>query len=130
MAFFQGLASPGAGMRISTMARIINEIADVLRMYGDSYTGSDAYATAEDWDDYGFTPDQVNDWCGTRVWDAATASAWAIAGLTPDDVAQAKRELLVDGGMENYTDYCPIYSTCNGDTDPQVIINAHRLLVG
>ena len=131
MAFFQGLASPvEAGMRISTVARIINEIADVLRMYGDRYTGSDAYATAEEWDDLGFSPDQVNDWCSTRVWDAATASAWAIAGLTPDDVAQAKRELLVAHAAENYTDYCPIYSTCNGDTDPQVIIDAHRLLVG
>jgi len=116
------------------MARIINDIAAVLNSHGENFSGGDATRFAEDWNDYGFTPDQVNGWCGARVWDAATASAWAIAGLTPDDVVQAKRELakreLVDGGMENYTDYCPIYSTCNGDTDPQVIIDAHRLLVG
>jgi hypothetical protein len=111
------------------MARIIREIADVLEMHGHMYTGTDAYFAAEKWDDLGFSPDQVNNWCSTRVWDANTASTWTIAGLTCDDVAQAKRELLVSHAAENYTDYCPIYSTCNGDTDPQVIIDAHRLLV-
>ncbi len=112
------------------MARIIRDIVDVLKTYGDKFTGLDAYATAEEWDDLGFSPDQVNDWCSIRVWNANTASAWEFAGLTCDDVEQAKRELLAAHAAENYTDYCPIYSTCNGDTDPQVIIDAHRLLVG
>ena len=112
------------------MARVIREIAEVLEMFGHAYTGADSYATAELWDDYGFSPEQVNSWCGARVWNAATASEWSFAGLTPDDVALAKRELLAAHARWNYTNYCPIYSTCNGDTDPQVIIHAHRLLVG
>ena len=112
------------------MARIIREIIEVLKMHGDAYKGADSYAAAEEWDDYGFTPKQVNSWCGTRVWDARTALAWTVAGLTCDDVAQAKRQLLAAHAPENYTNNCPIYSTCNGDTDPQVIIDAHRLLVG
>jgi hypothetical protein len=112
------------------MARNIRAIMEVLKSYGDSYTGTDAYATAEEWDDNNFSADQVNDWCAARVWDAATASAWCMAGLTPDDVDQAKSKLLENHAAENYTDYCPIYSTCNGDTDPEVIIDAHRLLVG
>jgi hypothetical protein len=112
------------------MARNIRAIMAVLKSYGDSYTGTDAYATAEEWDDNNFSADQVNDWCAARVWDAATASAWCMAGLTPDDVDQAKSQLLENHAAKNYTDYCPIYSTCNGDTDPEVIIDAHRLLVG
>ena len=37
------------------MARIIREIIEVLEMHGDTYTGADSYAAAEEWDDYGFS---------------------------------------------------------------------------
>jgi hypothetical protein len=112
------------------MARSIREIMEVLKSYGENFTGLDAYATAEEWDDHNFSSEEVKDWCAARVWDAATASAWCMGGMTPDDIEQAKRQLLLNHAAENYTNYCPIYSTCNGDTDPQVIIDAHRLLVG
>jgi hypothetical protein len=112
------------------MARSIREIMEVLKSYGENFTGLDAYATAEEWDDHNFSSEQVNGWCAARVWDARTASAWCMAGMTPDDVKRAKCQLLENHAAENYSDYCPIYSTCNGDTDPEVIIDAHRLLVG
>lgn len=112
------------------MARVIREIIGVLEMHGDAYTGADSYAAAEKWDDYGFSADEVSAWCAVGVWDAGSASDWTIAGLTPENVVAAAKLLLTNHASWDYVNNCPIYSTCNRDTDTGVIVDAHRLLVG
>ena len=112
------------------MAQIINEIAHILETHGKDFDGGDPMHYAEDWNAYGFSADEVSAWCAIGVWDAGSASDWAIAGLTPKNVVAAAKLLVTNHGAVNYVNRCPIYSTCNGDTDTGVIIDAHRLLVG
>jgi len=100
-------------------------VAEVLVSNGERFTGSDAAEVAQEWIDYGFDADDVSDWCDIGCWDAATAAAWRDAGLSPDQVLDAARSLIdaEDEPEDTYTDGCPIYSCCNGDTDSQVVID-------
>lgn len=113
-----------------TMAQIINDIAAVLNSHGQNFSGGDAMHYAEDWNAYGFSADNVSAWCAVGVWDAGSASDWTIAGLTPENVVAAAKLLLINHASWDYVNNCPIYSTCNGDTDTSVIVDAHRLIVG
>jgi hypothetical protein len=112
------------------MAQIINEIAHILETHGKDFDGGDAMHYAEDWNAYGFSANNVSAWCAVGVWDAGSASDWTIAGLTPENVVAAATLLLTNHDSANYAGHCPIYSTCNGDTDTSVIVDAHRLIVG
>lgn len=112
------------------MARIINAIAHILETYGKDFDGGDPFHYAEDWNAYGFSADEVSAWCAVGVWDAGSASDWTIAGLTPENVVAAAKLLLINHASSDYVNNCPIYSTCNGDTDTGVIVDAHRLIVG
>lgn len=108
----------------------IGRVKSALLSYGDRYSGGCQNATheARQWVDRGFDGDDVVAWCEANVWDAQAASAWAVAGLTPDDVTAAAALLIENHGTDSYTDGCPIYSCCNGDTDLDVIVDAHELL--
>lgn len=109
----------------------IIEIADVLDPYGDRMAGGDVEATAHEWRDHSFTPDEVDEWCEIGCWNPATAAVWRESGLTPEIVATAAEVLLLslpEGSdpRDSYTDGCPIYSCCNDDTDPEVMIACCR----
>lgn len=108
----------------------LSRVVNVLKMHGDTFSGGgdNAIRFARQWVDRGFDSDDVDDWCEARVWDAQTAKAWSLAGLTPDDVVSAAKLLLENHGTDSYTDGCPIYSCCNGDTDTDVMIDAYKLL--
>lgn len=97
---------------------IYGPIEKVLTHHGDRYTGTDVRDAAEDWDDHGFDADEVDAWATIGCWDAATAAAWRDAGLSPEAVAAAAEAIC---GSD---DDDPIYSACNGDRSPEVIIEA------
>ena len=101
-------------------------IADVLDPYGDRMAGGDVEATAHEWRDHSFTPDEVDEWCEIGCWDPATADEFRDAGLTPAQVEAAAEKLVegLDDPTTEYTDGCPIYSVCNHDTDSDVIVGA------
>ena len=108
----------------------LSRVVNVLKSHGDSFSGGgdNVIRFARQWVDRGFDSDDVDAWCESRVWDAQTAKAWCLAGLTPDDVTAAAALLVESHGTDSYTDGCPIYSCCNGDTDTDVIVDAHELL--
>lgn len=95
----------------------IMPIVRVLQSHGDRFTGRRVGETATEWHDAGITDaSDVDAWCGIGVWDAATASAFISADLSPDDVSQAAKSI------EDRTFGDPIYAACNGDTSVDVII--------
>lgn len=108
----------------------LSRVVNVLKSHGDSFSGGgdNAIRFARQWVERGFDADDVDDWCEARVWDAQTAKAWSLAGMTPDDIVSAAKLLLENHGTDSYTDGCPIYSCCNGDTDNDVMIDAYKLL--
>lgn len=100
-------------------------IADVLDPYGDRMAGNDVEATAHEWIDNGFDSEGAGEWCEIGCWDPSTAATFRDAGLTPAQVKAAAETLVagLDDPTAEYTDGCPIYSTCNGDTDADVVID-------
>jgi hypothetical protein len=117
-------------MDLFKLSAKIGRVKSVLISHGDCYSGGECNLTffARQWVDRGFDAIDVDSWCSVNVWDAQAAKMWSIAGLTPDDVAAAAKLLLEKNGADSYTDGCPIYSCCNGDTDLDVIVDAHELL--
>jgi hypothetical protein len=106
----------------------------VLDPYGDRMAGGDVEATAHEWRDHSFTADEVDEWCEIGCWNPATAAVWRESGLTPEIVATAAEVLLLslpEGSdpRDSYTDGCPIYSCCNHDTDPEVMVGCCRDVV-
>lgn len=117
-------------MNLFKLAAKINRVEKVLISHGDFFSGGcqNAAREARQWVDRGFDASDVDSWCEVNVWDAQAASAWARAGMTPDDVTAAAALLIENHGKFSYTDGCPIYSCCNGDTDTDVMIDAYKLL--
>jgi hypothetical protein len=103
---------------MSEMAKM-REMAKMLVSHGESFSGLDPFAIAEDWVDHGFGVWDADEWCSIGVWDPAAAAAFRDAGLTPAEVAAAARRL-------NGQDRDVIYSTCNGDLDASIIIEAAK----
>ena len=105
---------------------VIVAIANVLDPFGDRMAGNDVEATAHEWSEHGFDADDVSEWCEIGCWDPSTADDWRSAGLTPEQVKSAAEKLVadLDDPTDEYTDGCPIYSTCNHDTDSDVIVYA------
>lgn len=106
----------------------LNSVANILKLHGDRFAGDNAVDAADEWIDNGFSVIQVEDWCEVGVWDVETAATFRDAGLTPSQVKDGA-DRLVDGmddeeRIRTYTDGCPIYSVCNGDTDAMEIIDA------
>lgn len=108
----------------------LSRVVNVLKSHGDSFSGGgdNAIRFARQWVDRGFDSDDVDAWCEVDVWDAQAAKAWVLAGMTPDDVTKAAKLLLESHGTDSYTRGCPIYSTCNGDINADVIVDAHDLV--
>lgn len=107
------------------------EILSVLIANGPTFSGGTAATArdvAEDWDDHDFSADQVDDWCKVGCWDASTAAILRDAGLTPDTAKAAADKLAAaeEEPSNVYTDGDPIYSACNGDTEPDEIIAAAK----
>ena len=117
-------------MDLFKLSAQIGRVKSVLISHGDCCSGSECNLTffARQWVDRGFDAIDVDSWCSVNVWDAQAAKTWSIAGLTPDDVEAAAELLIENHGKDSYTDGCPIYSCCNGDTDLDVMIDAHKLL--
>ena len=117
-------------MDLFKLAAKISRVEKVLISHGDFFSGGcqNAAREARQWVDRGFDAIDVDSWCSVNVWDAQAAKAWCLAGMTPDDVTAAAALLIENHGTDSYTDGCPIYSCCNGDTDTDVIVDAHELL--
>jgi hypothetical protein len=117
-------------MDLFRLSARIGRVKDVLISHGDFFSGGCQNVTheARQWVDRGFDAMDVDSWCSVNVWDAQAAKTWSMAGLTPDDVEAAAELLIENHGKDSYTDGCPIYSCCNGDTDLDVMIDAHKLL--
>jgi hypothetical protein len=117
-------------MDLFKLSSKIGRVKAALLSYGDCYSGGECNLTffARQWVDRGFDAADVDSWCEVNVWDAQAAKAWSIAGLTPDDVVEAAKLLLENHGTDSYSNGCPIYSCCNGDTDLDVIVDASKLL--
>lgn len=104
----------------------LGEMVETLHYYGEWATGNGVDDTAQEWLDCGFDADTADAWLGIGVWDAATAETFRDAGKSPEQIAAAAESLVegLDDPTDEYTDGDPIYSACNGDTDPQEIIDA------
>lgn len=109
----------------------INSILSVLRSHGEAFTGGPSCENdvAREWQGYGFDADVTDRWCSVGVWDASIAAQLRDAGVSPSQ-ATARAKALVeairdaDGDpAETYTDGCPIYAVCNGDTDVSVLLD-------
>jgi hypothetical protein len=104
---------------MSEMAKM-REMAKMLVSHGESFSGLDPFAVAEDWVDHGFTPSSADEWCSIGVWDPAAAAAFRDADLTPSQVSAAAKRLTEYDGPD------VIYSICNGDMDASIIIEAAK----
>lgn len=108
----------------------INSIVSVLRMHGEVFTGGPDREVdiAREWLGYGFDAHGTDRWCSVGVWEPSIAAQLRDARVSPAR-AKARSESLVEaieeaGGdpAETYTDGCPIYAVCNGDTDVSVLM--------
>jgi len=102
-------------------------IVKILVEAGDRFAGNNCFDEAREWIEEDFTVEGVEQWTGVGFWDAKAASACVDAGLDANN-AKAAAESLIDkdkGEESDYTDECPIYSVCNGDTDVSVLIAEH-----
>jgi hypothetical protein len=106
---------------MSEMAKM-REMAKMLVSHGESFSGLDPFAIAEDWVDHGFGVWDADEWCDVGVWDAASAAAFRDAGLTPGQVAETARRLNGQGDR----DIDVVYAICNGDMDASVMIEAAK----
>lgn len=106
------------------------DMAAMLDGHGEKFTGNNVDDEAQGWLDNDFTPRAADMWCDIGCWDAAIAAQLRDAGLSPDQVRVAAERLIADAGddaAEEYTDGCPIYSACNGDTNADVLIEAAKV---
>ena len=104
----------------------VGEMCDLLDGYGERFSGNCVEDQAQDWLDHGFTADDAGQWCEIGCWDAPTAAEFRDSGKTPEQIADAAEVLAAaeDDPTDTYTDGDPIYSACNNDTNPQIIIAA------
>ena len=103
-------------------------VMKALHSEGPKFYGSNLADAANDWIAGGFNAETVEEWLAAGFWNASAAEFLADEGLSADDALAAAKTL---GYMSSkYTDGCPIYSVCNGDTDPQVIVDEHDRLLG
>lgn len=118
--------------RLGLVSRDVADIAEVLIGHGERFAGDDVEQESQQWIDHDFDAPEVADWCDIGCWNPSVAAQWRDAGLTPDDV-KAAAESMVEGSSEpdvEWTDSCPIYSCCNGDTETEEIIEEHEYLTG
>lgn len=102
------------------------EIAEYLVSVGDRFGGLDPDEIAYDWVDHDFGIDEVREWCEIGCWDPATAAEFR-AKLTPDQVAEAA-DVIDNSGHASSVG--AINAACNGDLDPQILIEWARRLRG
>ena len=104
----------------------IESIAQVLLAHGETFHGGCAEKVAADWDDYGFSADEVDEWCTVDVWDASTANELRLAGMTPSGTRKVAIRMIDENGAGAYTSGCPTYAVCNGDMSCSAIVEAWR----
>ena len=99
----------------------IDAIAEVLINHGEMFHGGHSRSVAKEWDAYLFTATAVDRWCTVGVWEPWVASYFARNGMMPPHVVAGAKKL-----KESQPDLDPIYAACNGDLDPQLIVDAYR----
>jgi hypothetical protein len=113
--------------RFSEESEELAEIADYLGLIGPAFTGDDAQAMAYDWVDHDFSTGEVREWCVVGVWDPATAAEFRAAEVTPEEIAGAADVIDHSGHASSVG---AINAACNGDLDPQILIEWARRLRG
>lgn len=104
----------------------IQAIAGVLLLHGETFHGGRPETVAIDWDDYGFSADEVYEWCEAEVWDPGVADELQLAGMTPDSVKKTSIRMIEENGAGCYTSGCPQYAASNGDMSVKEIVEAWR----
>jgi len=103
-------------------------MAIMISNAGDRCSGNDALDEAQSWLDEDFDTQDASLWVESGFWNASAAAACRDYGMDAQDAVGAAQELRDLEGEDDsaYTDECPIYSVCNGDTNVQVIIDKHN----
>ena len=104
----------------------IESIAIVLLSHGEAFHGGCPEDAAAEWDKYGFSYDEVDEWCGAEVWGAATANELRLAGMTPTDTQKVCLRMFDEHGAGAYTGGWPTYAVCVGDMSPSRIVEAWK----
>ena len=93
-----------------------------LRHHGPVYYGDDTTATriAEDWQDYGFSDRQVDQWCKAYCWEPSVADEFRNAGMSADAADRACKLFDERYGGDS------MYAVCNEDLDAQSVISFYK----
>jgi hypothetical protein len=107
---------------MTTEQQAISSIELTLRNHGPMFYGDDTTARriAEEWHDYDFRPDQVDQWCKAYCWDPDIAAEFHNAGMTPKTAARACELFDAKYGGDS------MYAACNEDLDAQSVISLYK----
>ena len=114
-------------METKNNADLMEDIAELLRDYGEVFTGGEHYSAAADWIAAEFTDlDEVEGWCMADVWEPRVAAKLRSAGVSPKGlagiVAEMTRGMTDDERRNRWTDGSPVYAACNGDVDVEIFL--------
>jgi hypothetical protein len=90
---------------------------------GETFSGGShdsAIHIATEWYSHGFNVETMSPWIAIGVWDADVANTFTEHGITPDEVSDASKSLLLADGSpydapQRWDSGCPIYHACNGN---------------
>ena len=94
---------------------------------GETFSGgshNSALEIASEWYAHGFDVKTMSEWIAIGVWEADVAAGFVDNGITPDQVEDASKSLLLADGNpydapQKWDSGCPIYHACNNnDTKP------------
>ena len=72
----------------------ISPIVRVLKSHGDRFTFTHVGTNAQEWLDYYFDSDQVDEWCKAGVWCPTVANELNEAFIGPDDLKKADSNMV------------------------------------
>ena len=111
---------------MTTKQQAISSIELTLRNHGPMFYGDNTTARriAKEWRDYGFRPDQVDQWCKSYCWTPSVAAEFHEADMTPHAAAQACEAFDAKYGLTRGMD--SMYAACNEDLDAQSVISFYK----
>ena len=102
--------------------RLLRETVEVLLHFGPWAAGDDPEATAQEWRDFGFCPDEVREWLRARCFQPGAALQLQFVQLGPGDASRR-----VESPVGRYTDTLG-YLVSNRDlTAPEALFMLNRI---